>query len=104
MHEYKLAYNKIRNLITTRKADEWGYIVEKVKEEYNQDISKTTPVFLKPSDFLKNNENFDPSRIFFSWYAYEKTPVLIIKNFEELEKIIGKNSSDEIKTISHFIN
>lgn len=104
MHEYKLAYDKIRNLITTRKADEWGYIVGKVKEEYKQDISKTTPVFLKPSDFLKNNENFDPSRIFFSWYAYEKTPVLIIDSFEELEKAIGKHSSDDFRRISHFVD
>lgn len=74
-----------------------------MKEEYSQDINKTTPVFLKPSDFLKNNDNFDSSRIFFSCYAYKKTPVLIIDSFEELEKVIGNHSSDDLMFISHFV-
>ena len=103
MNEYKLAYDKIRNLITTRKADEWEYIVERVKEEYNQDISDTVPVFLTSNDFLKKSSNFNPGAIFISWYAYKKTPVLIVESFEELEKAMGKQSSDELRAVSHFI-
>lgn len=103
MNDYKLAYDKIRNLITTRKATEWEYIIEETKRRYNQDISDTLPVFLKPSDFERDSSIFDASLVFTSWYAFKKTPVLIINSFEELEEGIGKNASDEFRAISHFI-
>lgn len=103
MKQYGLAYNKIRNLVTTRQATEWWYIVEKVKSIYDQDISETMPIFLKPEDFLRESEIFDAGVIFTSWYTFKKTPILIISSLEEFEQVLGEEESDRILSISHFI-
>lgn len=103
MNDYPLAFNEIRNIITTRKASDWGYIIEQTKKVYNQDISDTLPVFLKPSDFERDSPIFDAGIVFTGWYVFKKTPVLIINSFKELEDVLGKDESNALKSISHFI-
>lgn len=103
INDYPLAFNEIRNIITTRKVSDWEYIVEQSKKVYQQDISDTLPVFLKPSDFTRDSLIFNAGSIFNGWYVFKKTPVLIIESFDELENAIGKNESSVLKSISHFI-
>ena len=103
MDQYELAYDKIRNLLTTRCSTEWWYIVEQVRSMFGQDISDTEPVFLKPEDFLRESDIFDADVIFTSWHVYKKTPVLLISSAEELEQVLGKDESDRLLSISHFI-
>jgi len=103
INDYPLAYDEIRKIITTRKSTEWEYIIEQVKKVYGKDISDTLPVFLKPSDFARDSLIFDAEVVFNGWYVFKKTPVLMINSFEDLEKVVGKNKSNLLKSISHFI-
>lgn len=103
MIERQVTFNEIRNIITTKSTSDWDYIVRETKKMYDKDISSAIPVFLTPSDFEKTNKIFDPGLIFLEWFKYNKIPVLMIKNVEELENAIGKALCFEFFNSSHFI-
>lgn len=103
MVERNLAFDEVRNIITTKKANEWEDIVKEVKSLFGKDISHTVPVFLTPDDFSNNSPIFDANLIFYAWFRFDKMPVLLINSQEELEDVLGPSLAYEFLRTAHFI-